>query len=266
MASGRLAVGSFDRGKPSDLLMLGARTSSLPLTTPAPCAAPGMSVESSELPLPRIPRFPRPPLVTLDVARDRTAESGARGGFVNVRRVDLVAGYPDGSVSEPFAYDVVERAGIDAVVLVAYQRVGGEHEVFVRSAVRVPLALRDTCTNEDANIWELPAGIIDPGESPRGAAAREIEEELGFHVPHGSLYEFAPWSWPAPSVLAERQYFFCVDVTGMTNDVPSEDGSPLERGGEILRMPLATLLEKCRAGELRDAKTELALRRFAELP
>ena len=30
--------------------------------------------------------------------------------------------------------------------------------------------------------WELPSGIIDPGESPETAAIREIREETGFKV------------------------------------------------------------------------------------
>ena len=30
--------------------------------------------------------------------------------------------------------------------------------------------------------WELPSGIIDPGESPENAAIREIREETGFGV------------------------------------------------------------------------------------
>ena len=30
-----------------------------------------------------------------------------------------------------------------------------------------------------ARTWELPAGLIDPGETPEGAAARELAEEAG---------------------------------------------------------------------------------------
>jgi 8-oxo-dGTP diphosphatase len=30
--------------------------------------------------------------------------------------------------------------------------------------------------------WEIPGGMVEPNESPRAGAIREIEEELGLHV------------------------------------------------------------------------------------
>jgi ADP-ribose pyrophosphatase len=216
--------------------------------------------------MPDSPRLPSPPPITVIVARDRTAESRADGGFINVRRMDLVVRYPDGSVSEPFAYDVVERRTIDAVAIVAYARQAAqsEAEVYVRSAARVPLLLREGIGVAEGNMWELPAGMIDVGESPRDAAVRELEEELGFRVDPGALEELGSWVWPVPGFIAERHFYFCVDVGGVRRGIPTEDGSPLERSAAIGRLPLSGLLAQCRAGLLRDGKTELALRRFAE--
>ena len=204
------------------------------------------------------------PSIGVRVARDRTAESRADGGFVNVRRLDLVVDYPDGSTSEPFAYDIVERKAIDAVAVVAFAREGGQRRVFLRSAARVPLILRDGFGVAEGNLWELPAGLIDPGETPREAAARETEEELGFKVTATELTPLGGWVWPVPGFIAERHFYFCVEVTGHARGTPTEDGSALERGAAVQSFPLEELLAHCRAGRVHDAKTELALRRFAE--
>jgi 8-oxo-dGTP diphosphatase len=36
--------------------------------------------------------------------------------------------------------------------------------------------------NRYRRVWELPGGLIDPGESPRESAQRELHEEAGCHV------------------------------------------------------------------------------------
>jgi ADP-ribose pyrophosphatase len=206
--------------------------------------------------------LPQPPRVALAIARDRTSSSSASGGFIDVRRLDLVARYPDGTESEPFAYDVVTRSAVDAAIVAAFERRGSDRLVYMRSATRAPLALREP---GQGDLWEVPAGLIEPGESPREAAARELEEELGFQVPASALVELGPWTVPVPALIAERQHYFLVDVTHAARRAPRGDGSALERGAQVVALPLSSLLALCRAGQLRDAKSELALRRLAEV-
>jgi ADP-ribose pyrophosphatase len=46
---------------------------------------------------------------------------------------------------------------------------------------------------------------------------------------------------------------------------PDLDGSPLERFGEVIAVPLADALSWCSSGAIEDVKTEIGLRRFADI-
>jgi ADP-ribose pyrophosphatase len=208
--------------------------------------------------------LPAPPEIRLAVARDRTAESRASGGFLDVRRLDLVAHYPDGTESAPFAYDVAARTALDAVVIAACFVESGEVHVFLRSAVRPPCALRPIPPAHGGSLWELPAGLIEPGEDPAQCAARELGEELGFAAQARDMRPLGGWTFPAPGMIGEHHVFFQVDVDPSARREPSEDGSALERAAAIVSLPVREALEHCRRGTIRDAKTELALRRLRE--
>jgi ADP-ribose pyrophosphatase len=198
------------------------------------------------------------------VALDLGAEGRALGGFLDVRRLQLVAHYPDGTESPPFAYDVAARAALDAVIIAACYVEGGVRHVFLRSAMRPPCALRPIRPKHDGALWELPAGLVEPGEDPAGAAARELKEELGFAVGAGSMRALGEWTFPAPGMIGERHLYYAVAVDPGTRLAPSEDGSALEHAAAIIALPVEDALEHCRRGEIRDAKTELALRRLVE--
>ncbi len=210
--------------------------------------------------------LPELPSIRIAVARDRSAEARATGGFFDVRRLDLVARYPDGTESAPFKYDVGAREALDAVVIAASFVKDGERHVFLRSALRPPCALRPVPPQHDGGLWELPAGLVEPGEDPAETAARELAEELGFTATATQMKPLGCWTFPAPGIIGERHLFFVVDVDPTTRAQPTEDGSALERHAAILSLPVADALEHCRRGAIRDAKTELGLRRLVELP
>jgi ADP-ribose pyrophosphatase len=202
--------------------------------------------------------------VSIEVERDRSSHSGATGGFVNLRRVDLVARRADGPVRPFFSYDLATRASLDAVVMAAHFVENGVRRVFLRSAIRPALALRPIPPAHNGSLWELPAGLIDGHETPPEAAARELGEELGFRIDPKSLSPVGPPVFPTPGLIAEMHYFFHVEVDPRRRETPTEDGSVLEEDACIVDVSLEDALEHCRRGAITDAKTELVLRRLAE--
>jgi ADP-ribose pyrophosphatase len=196
-------------------------------------------------------------------------------GFLQLVRRRYRVHYPDGTVSEPFLYDMVDRRAIDAVVIVAHFRSeDGVRHVYLRSAFRPPVVLREMARSPDPNetvlssTWELPAGLIDVEEQKPGGAARaaqrELHEELGFDVALEQLKQLGEGVFVAPGFIAEKQFFFEVDVTGQTRMPPLLDGSALEHFGEIVSLPLSEALRMCARAEINDSKSELVLRRLAE--
>jgi ADP-ribose pyrophosphatase len=184
---------------------------------------------------------------------------------LSLARPRIVARFPNGEVSAPFTYDVVTRPALDAVVMAVHFRRGAERFVYLRSAVRPAAALRPIPPAHDGLLWELPAGLIDPGEQPVHAAVREIEEELGFSLEPASLRELGHWMFPAPAFIAEEHHFFHAEVDPAARRHPTEDGSALERHASVVSVPLADALAACASGAICDAKTELGLRRLAEI-
>ena len=221
----------------------------------------------------REPTLLRLPDIRLELIEDLTPPD--QSGFLRLLRRRYRAHYPDGTASEPFPYDIIDRRAIDAVVLIAHYAEGLERRVFLRSAVRPPVAERDPKRSPlperdppGGLIWELPAGLIEPSEqSPEGlvrCAQRELREELGFEVPLGALRELGASMFPVPAFIAERLYFFEVEVDPATRSEPTLDGSALEHFGEVVALPVTDVLERCRAGTIYDLKTELAVRRLIE--
>lgn len=207
-----------------------------------------------------VPRatLPEAPKVELETIRETRI---GEGGFLSVRRVELVA-LRGGARSPQFTYDIIDRHALDACVMAAHHVHEGRVWVWLRSSMRPPVGLR---SQETAVLWELPAGLIEPGENARAAAARELAEELGFAVAESALVELGPTGFPAPGCIGEIHHFFHVEIDPATRSEPDGDGSPVEAGAQVIAIPLEEALAACRRGELRDEKTELALRRLAEV-
>src|ERR1041385_6890964 len=111
-------------------------------------------------------RAPPFPSISLEMLEDLSPEGGA--GFLRLVRRRLRAHYPDGSASEPFLYDQVDRRSLDAVVVAAHHAGAGGRSVYLRSSIRPPIYFRDlgdpSRTTPERQLWELPAGLAEPGE------------------------------------------------------------------------------------------------------
>lgn len=100
-------------------------------------------------------------------------------------------------------------------------------------------------------LWEIPAGTLEPGEGARACAVRELEEEAGLRAgdvrPLGAVHT-------SPGFTDERVHLFLA--------VDPEPGEPRPEAEETIRperMPLSAALAMVEAGEVEDAKTVTAL-------
>jgi ADP-ribose pyrophosphatase len=219
-----------------------------------------------------LPPLPGHRLELLDDARPPVEQRG----FMYVRKLRMRVRFAEGDQSAPFAYDCADRSRMDAVVVVPhYLDAEGTRWVVLRSALRPPLAARPkevwpVPEKESLGaLWEVPAGLVEEDErSPeglRGCAARELLEETGYHVDVARVLPLGPSTFPTPGVIGERHFYFHAVIDPTESITPPEDGSALEARAKLFALPLRDALAACRAGEIEDAKTELALRRLAEL-
>jgi ADP-ribose pyrophosphatase len=100
-------------------------------------------------------------------------------------------------------------------------------------------------------LWEVPAGILEKGESPEQAVRREVEEEVGRRAGH---VERLAVFHPTPGFCDEVLHLFRATALQEAPLHPDED--------ELLEVKWYTLDEAralLRAGEVKDAKTIIAL-------
>ena len=97
------------------------------------------------------------------------------------------------------------------------------------------------------NLWELPAGRLDPGEKPLQAAKRELIEETGYRARRWSkLASF----WVSPGYVQERMTIF------LATDLTAGPATPMEDERiETRWFARRELEDMVRAGKIEDAKT-----------
>lgn len=102
-----------------------------------------------------------------------------------------------------------------------------------------------------AALWEIPAGRLEPGESPRACAARELEEETGYRAGH---LEKLTDMYSAPAYCTEIISVFL--ATGLQTGQQQLDRDECIR---VVRLPLGEALQRVLTTGVCDAKTLVGL-------
>ena len=105
---------------------------------------------------------------------------------------------------------------------------------------------------------ELPAGIIDDGETPEQAALRELLEETGIDADESRLTKVAT-RFTSSGCTTERVATFFVQVDGLKIGKPRGDGSETIN---VRQVPLSDAWDRVADGTIRSQSSALL---FAEL-
>jgi ADP-ribose pyrophosphatase len=103
----------------------------------------------------------------------------------------------------------------------------------------------------DQTMWEIPAGRLEPREGPRQGILRELEEEVGLKA--ATLLSWTE-AYTTPGFSDEILYLFRASDLEAIPPRPEADEQI-----EIRVMPFEEAMRLIRSGEIRDAKTLLAL-------
>lgn len=100
-------------------------------------------------------------------------------------------------------------------------------------------------------LLEIPAGKIDSKEEPIQCAIRELEEETGYTTnKFKKLFEF----YTTPGFSDEKIHIYLAEEVVEGKAHPDENEYI-----EIVRIPVEDAVEKVRTGEIKDAKTIVAI-------
>jgi ADP-ribose pyrophosphatase len=166
-----------------------------------------------------------------------SSESVYRGKILHVNRdkVEL----PGGVIAD---LEIIRHPGAAAVLPI--------------HADRTVTLIRQYRYAADGFILEVPAGKLDPGESPESCALREVVEEAGVSAAH--LHALG-WIFTTPGFTDEKIHLFA--ATGLTSAPQALEEDEII---EVVRMSFAEALRLAADGSIRDAKSLCALYRAAQ--
>ncbi len=161
-----------------------------------------------------------------------------RGKVINMRVDEALL--PNGKTA---GREVVEHNGGVCVVALTEN-----NEIFLVKQFRYPYG---------EIIYEIPAGKRDGNEEPLACGIRELKEETGMtaekFIPLGELY-------PSPGYCGEIIWMYAAVGLSAGECDPDEDEFL-----EAEKVPLERVIEMIMSGEIKDAKTQAAVLKLAEL-
>jgi ADP-ribose pyrophosphatase len=152
--------------------------------------------------------------------------------------VDTVR-FPDGSTGE---LEVIRHPGAAAIVPCASDPRGQDPTI---------LMIRQFRYAAGGKLWEIPAGTLDPGENPEACARRELLEETGASA---ARLERLTSILTTPGFTDEVIHLYL--ASELTTGEPSRERDEFI---EVVPQPLSRVLALIRDGEVRDAKTIVAI-------
>jgi ADP-ribose pyrophosphatase len=146
---------------------------------------------------------------------------------------------PDGSVID---LEIIRHPGAAAVVPLLSEPSEPDPQV---------LMLRQYRYATGGTIWEIPAGVLRPGEAPLDCAHRELLEETGAQA---ERIEHLTTIYTTPGFTDERIHLFW--ATGLTVGEPHHESDEFI---EVRAQPFSSVLQMIGNGEITDAKSIVAL-------
>lgn len=143
--------------------------------------------------------------------------------------------YPDGSEGEQV---LIHHPGAAAVVPFVGSPNDPDPEVLLIHQYRYATG---------GELWEIPAGRLEPDEQPIECARRELLEETGCTCDRMEPLTFL---WTTPGFTDERIHLFL--ATGLTQGIAAREADEFI---EVVSRPLSAVLEMIRKGEITDGKT-----------
>ena len=173
-------------------------------------------------------------------ASQPVAVSSRRAFTGRVIAVDIeTLRHPDGSA---FELEMIRHAGAAAVVPLLSP---------VDDEDPTVLLIRQFRHAAGGFIWEIPAGVIAPGESADDCAHRELKEETGATA---GRIERLTTILTTPGFTDERIHLYL--ATSLTPGEPEQEADEFI---ETRAVPLSQALAMIRDGEIQDGKTITAL-------